>query len=76
MDRITATALKPPVFRQPQCGCDNDNCDYFYLRKFLFTDVKVRIVILSSLPTIFCNHISNGIYGLILFLKFNILKFL
>ena len=42
----------------------------FYLRKSLLTYVKVRIVILSSQPTIFCNHASNGIYSLILFLKF------
>ena len=37
--------------------------------------VKVRTVTLSSQPTIFFILLSNGIYGLILFLKFVILTF-
>ena len=92
MDRITATAIQPHVFIDNRnCNTvvsitiataviffnNHAYLKTFFLRKSVFTYDKVRIVILSSHPTnFFFNRASHGIHGLILFLKFVILKFL
>ena len=87
MDRITATACnsdnrnRDAVVNMTTATAVIFSTTANILRNFYtisyFMYVKVQIVIMSLQLTIFfCNRALNGIYGLILILKFVILKLL